>query len=97
MIGTAASNQATRSVVLPVAQSSQIVQTPKQALSQTQNQQQNQGRKPVALAVPAQPKSTSKPFDPDSENEDQSMSDVKFECPRPDGLFADPSEYLRIF
>lgn len=31
-------------------------------------------------------------MDPDAEKEDQSLADVKFECPRPDGLFADPSK-----
>jgi hypothetical protein len=34
-----------------------------------------------------------KPLDPDAEEDDSSTSsDAKFECPRPDGLFADPGE-----
>lgn len=63
---------------------------------QVQSQPQTAQRKPqVAVAIPQQPRSNNhnnnKPLDPDSENEDQTIADFKFECPRPDGLFADPS------
>lgn len=49
---------------------------------------QPQPRKPQPVA------SNRKPLDPDAEEEDSSASDAKFQCPRPDGLFADPSKLI---
>lgn len=77
-------NQALRSS----SQQRAIAANQNQASSQPQTIQQQAAR---------QKQPTRKPLDPDAEpDEDSATSDAKFECPRPDGLFADPGE-LQIF
>jgi hypothetical protein len=53
-------------------------------------QQANRNKQQAAAAAANNQR---KPLDPDAEDEDSgSGSEAKFECPRPDGLFADPGE-----
>lgn len=85
----ASNNQALRS---SSQQRSNVANANQQQQQQTQLQQAQRSKQP-----------TRKPLDPDAEDADDVSSvsgaatpDAKFECPRPDGLFADPASCKRF-